>query len=130
MSGLNLTKIVTAYETGVGSVLGHLVGILALGTILGKMMSDSGAGMQVADFFIRFFGVKKLPWAMLFAGFVIGIPVFFEVGIVILLPLVISIRKNDEAKYIINCVTCHCWIIDCSRARASASRCDDSNRYL
>lgn len=42
MSGLNLTKIVTAYETGVGSVLGHLVGILALGTILGKMMSDSG----------------------------------------------------------------------------------------
>ena len=78
MSGLNLTKIVTAYETGVGSVLGHLVGILALGTILGKMMSDSGAGMQVADFFIRFFGVKKLPWAMLFAGFVIGIPVFLK----------------------------------------------------
>ena len=59
MSGLNLTKIVVAYETGVGSVLGHLVGILALGTILGKMMSDSGAGMQVADFFIRFFGVKN-----------------------------------------------------------------------
>ncbi|PGN33890.1 gluconate permease GntP [Bacillus thuringiensis] len=96
MSGLNLTKIVAAYETGVGSVLGHLVGILALGTILGKMMSDSGAGMQVADFFIRFFGVKKLPWAMLFAGFVIGIPVFFEVGIVILLPLVISIRKTTK----------------------------------
>ncbi|PRD07559.1 2-keto-3-deoxygluconate permease [Bacillus sp. MYb56] len=96
MSGLNLTKIVTAYETGVGSVLGHLVGILALGTILGEMMSDSGAGMQVADFFIRFFGVKKLPWAMLFAGFVIGIPVFFEVGIVILLPLVISIRKTTK----------------------------------
>ncbi|WP_242235869.1 gluconate permease GntP [Bacillus cereus group sp. BfR-BA-01316] len=96
MSGLNLAKIVTAYETGVGSVLGHLVGILALGTILGKMMSDSGAGMQVADFFIRFFGVKKLPWAMLFAGFVIGIPVFFEVGIVILLPLVISIRKTTK----------------------------------
>ncbi|AIE81389.1 2-keto-3-deoxygluconate permease [Bacillus anthracis] len=96
MSGLNLTKIVTAYESGVGSVLGHLVGILALGTILGKTMSDSGAGMQVADFFIRFFGVKKLPWAMLFAGFVIGIPVFFEVGIVILLPLVISIRKTTK----------------------------------
>ncbi len=60
MSGLNLTKIVAAYETGVGSVLGHLVGILALGTILGKMMSDSGAGMQVADFFIRFFRRKKI----------------------------------------------------------------------
>jgi gluconate transporter len=73
-----------------------LVGILALGTILGKIMSDSGAGMQVADFFVRLFGVKKLPWAMLFSGFIIGIPVFFEVGIVILLPLVISIHKTTK----------------------------------
>jgi len=96
MAGLSMDKIVGAYETGVGSVLGHLVGILALGTILGKMMSDSGAGMQVAEFFIRFFGIKKLPWAMLFAGFIIGIPVFFEVGIVILLPLVISIHKTTR----------------------------------
>ncbi|MDI3092006.1 gluconate:H+ symporter [Priestia megaterium] len=96
MSGLSMDKIVGAYETGVGSVLSHLVGILALGTILGKMMSDSGAGMQVAEFFIRFFGIKKLPWAMLFAGFIIGIPVFFEVGIVILLPLVISIHKTTR----------------------------------
>ncbi|MGG1216590.1 gluconate:H+ symporter [Priestia endophytica] len=96
MSGLSMDKIVGAYETGVGSVLGHLVGILALGTILGKIMSDSGAGMQVADFFVRLFGVKKLPWAMLFSGFIIGIPVFFEVGIVILLPLVISIHKTTK----------------------------------
>ena len=119
MSGLNLTKIVAAYETGVGSVLGHLVGILALGTILGKMMSDSGAGMQVADFFIRFFGVK------ITLGYVICRVCYrdsriFEVGIVILLPLVISIQ-NDEAKYIINCVTCHCRIIYCSRARTTTS---------
>lgn len=96
MSGLSMDKIIGAYETGVGSVLGHLVGILALGTILGKLMSDSGAGMQVSDFFIRFFGVKRLPWAMLFSGFIIGIPVFFEVGIVILLPLVISIYKTTK----------------------------------
>lgn len=95
-SGLPLDKIVSSYETGVGAVLGHLVGILALGTILGKMMSDSGAGMQVADFFVRKFGVRKLPWAMLLSGFIIGIPVFFEVGLVILLPLVISIQKSTK----------------------------------
>jgi gluconate:H+ symporter, GntP family len=95
-SGLPMDEIVGGYETGVGAVLGHLVGILALGTILGKMMSDSGAGMQVADFFIRKFGVKYLPWAMLLSGFIIGIPVFFEVGLVILLPLVISIRKSTK----------------------------------
>ncbi|MGG0463090.1 gluconate:H+ symporter [Priestia aryabhattai] len=95
-SGLSMDKIVVAYETGVGGVLGHLVGILALGTILGKLMADSGAGMQVADYFVRIFGVKRLPWAMLVAGFIIGIPVFFEVGILILLPLVISIHKTTK----------------------------------
>jgi gluconate transporter len=52
--------------------------------------------MRVADFFIRSFGRKKLPWAMLISGFVIGIPVFFEVGIIILIPLVISIYKTTK----------------------------------
>ncbi|PLS02165.1 GntT/GntP/DsdX family permease [Neobacillus cucumis] len=96
MSGLSLDKIVAAYETGVGGTLGHLVGILALGTILGKMLSESGAGLQIANFFIKVFGEKKLPWAMFLSGFVIGIPVFFEVGILILLPLVISIQKASK----------------------------------
>lgn len=49
-SGLSFDKIVSAYETGVGGVLGHLVGILALGTILGKMLSESGAGLRIANF--------------------------------------------------------------------------------
>ncbi len=44
-------------------------------------MAESGAGMQVAEFFIKSFEIKNLPWAMLIAGFIIGIPVFFEVGI-------------------------------------------------
>ncbi|MES9685827.1 2-keto-3-deoxygluconate permease [Bacillus sp. AFS001701] len=96
MAGLSMDKIVSAYETGVGNVLGHLVGILALGTILGKMMAETGAGMQVANFFVRSFGVKNLPWAMLLSGFIIGIPVFFEVGILILLPLVMSIHKTSK----------------------------------
>jgi GntP family gluconate:H+ symporter len=95
-SGLSLDKIVSGIETGVGGTLGHLVGILALGTILGKMMAESGAGVQVANFFVNKFGVKKLPWAMMFAGFIVGIPVFFEVGILIILPLVISIYKTSK----------------------------------
>ena len=96
VSGLSMDKIVSGYEAGVGGALGHLVGILALGTILGKMMAESGAGVRIADFFVAKFGVKKLPWAMLLAGFIIGIPVFFEVGILILLPLVISIYKTSK----------------------------------
>ncbi len=95
-SGMGWDKIVGSYETGVAGVLGHLVGILALGTILGKMLSESGAGLQIANFFVKVFGEKKLPWAMFFSGFIIGIPVFFEVGILILLPLVISVQKASK----------------------------------
>lgn len=93
-AGMDWAKITTSFETGVGGVLGHLVGILALGTILGKMMSTSGAGMQIAHFFVKKFGTKRLPWSMFFSGLIIGIPVFFEVGLVILLPIVLSIQKT------------------------------------
>lgn len=95
-SGMNFDQIVSAYEAGVGGTLGHLIGIIALGTILGKMLAESGAGLVIAQFFIRTFGEKRLPWAMFISGFIIGIPVFFEVGILILLPLVISITKASN----------------------------------
>jgi gluconate:H+ symporter, GntP family len=95
-SGMDFHQIVSAYEDGVGGTLGHLIGIIALGTILGKMLAESGAGLVIAQFFIRTFGEKRLPWAMFISGFIIGIPVFFEVGILILLPLVISITKASK----------------------------------
>lgn len=95
-SGMSFDKIVTAYETGVGGSLGHLVGIIALGTILGKMLAESGGGLQIANFFIKIFGEKLLPWAMFLSGFIIGIPVFFEVGLLIVLPLIISIAKASK----------------------------------
>lgn len=95
-TGMKLDEIVKAYETGVGGTLGHLIGIIALGAVLGKMLAESGAGLRIANFFIKVFGEKRLPWAMFFSGFVIGIPVFFEVGILILLPLVISIQKASK----------------------------------
>jgi len=95
-AGLPITKIVTDYEQGVGGILSSLLGILALGTILGKMMSESGAGIQISNYFTRAFGDRNLPWATFFAGLIISIPVFFEVGLVILLPLVIAIQKTTK----------------------------------
>ncbi|MFC7394533.1 gluconate:H+ symporter [Scopulibacillus cellulosilyticus] len=95
-AGLPLDKLVSSYETGVGSLLSDLAGIIGLGTILGKMMADSGGGLQIANALTRKFGESKLHWAMMFSGFIIGLPVFFEVGVVLLLPLVISISKNSK----------------------------------
>ena len=96
LSGMDFTTIVKSFETGVGGQLGHLIGILALGTMLGKLLAESGAGVQIANFFIKVFGEKKLPWAMFASGFIIGIPVFFEVGILILLPLIIAIQQSTK----------------------------------
>ena len=93
-AGMDFTTIVKSFETGIGGQLGHLVGILALGTMLGKLLAESGAGLQIANFFIKVFGEKRLPWAMFASGFIVGIPVFFEVGILILLPLIISIQQS------------------------------------
>ncbi|MGG0511209.1 gluconate:H+ symporter [Priestia megaterium] len=95
-SGLDINQLITSYESGVGAVLGNLAGIIGLGTILGKMLSDSGGGYQIANSLTRKLGVKNIHWAMLFSGFIIGIPVFFEVGLVILLPLLIAISKSSK----------------------------------
>lgn len=129
-AGMPLEKITAAFETGVGSVLGHLVGILALGTILGKMMSTSGAGMQIANFFVERFGVKRLPWAMFFSGLIIGIPVFFEVGLVILLPIVLSIQKTVKKKHSPAWTPCSCRTIHRAWHYPASSRCHDGNRNL
>src|SRR5699024_5876881 len=93
---LSMSKIVDVYETGVSSVLGHLVGILALGTNLGKMMSASADGIQISEYFVRIFGKKRLPWAMLFTRFTDEIPDFIDVRIVILLPFVVAIREKTK----------------------------------
>ena len=85
-------------------------------------MAESGAGMQVAEFFIKSFGIKNLPWAMLIAGFIIGIPVFFEVGILILLPLVISIHKTTKQNILLIALPKNCWAICRTRPCSSASR--------
>ncbi|GEK34538.1 GntT/GntP/DsdX family permease [Kurthia sibirica] len=98
---MDFTQIVKSFETGVGGQLGHLIGILALGTMLGKLLAESGAGLKIANFFIKVFGEKKLPWAMFASGFIVGIPVFFEVGILILLPLIISIQQSTKKNILV-----------------------------
>ncbi|GGE28147.1 2-keto-3-deoxygluconate permease [Pullulanibacillus camelliae] len=96
VSGLNFTKIVSSYETGVGNTLSSLAIIIGLGTILGGMITQSGGGLQIASSLTNKLGVNRLHWAMMISGFIIGLPVFFEVGVVLLIPLVISISRNTK----------------------------------
>ncbi len=86
--------IIDSIKTGMGNTLGFLAIVLALGTMLGKMMAESGGAERIAKTLIRMFGEKNVHWAMMFVAFIVGIPVFFQVGFVLLIPLVFTIARQ------------------------------------
>ncbi|WP_294447256.1 gluconate:H+ symporter [uncultured Mailhella sp.] len=95
-SGMPLGDIGGSIEKGMGGTLGFLAPILALGAFMGKMLEVSGGASRLAHSFISLFGQTKAYWAMLIIGYICGIPVFAQVGMVLLMPLAFSISK--EAK--------------------------------
>ena len=76
--GMPLGTIVKAFETGVGNTLGHIALVIGLGTMLGKMLAESGGAERIANTMIGFFGEKNVHWAMMTVAFIVGLPVFFE----------------------------------------------------
>lgn len=92
--GMPFDKIVATIETGMGGTLGHIALIFGLGAMLGKLLVDGGGATQIADTLIAKLGKKYVQWAMVIASFIIGIALFFEVGLVLLIPLVFTIAKR------------------------------------
>ena len=93
-SGMPLVKVVDSIKDGMGGTLGFIAIVLALGTMLGKMMAESGGAERIARTLINRFGEKNVHWAMMFVAFIVGIPVFFQVGFVLLIPLVFTIARQ------------------------------------
>ncbi|MCD5973994.1 Gluconate permease [Pseudomonas savastanoi pv. glycinea] len=93
-SGMPVEKVMKAFQDGFGGVLGFVGIILGLGTMLGKLMADSGGADQIAQTLIRSFGKQRVHWAMMFAAFLVGIPLFFEIGFVLLIPLVYIVARR------------------------------------
>ena len=93
---MELAKIVVAFEGGLGKTLGFLAPILPLGAILGKLMEVSGAAERLARTLINILGQSKAHWAMMVVGYICGIPVFLQVGIILLTPLMFSIVKESK----------------------------------
>ncbi|APB71730.1 permease DsdX [Paenibacillus polymyxa] len=100
IAGMPLKSIVTAYQEGVASVLGFIAIVLGLGTMLGKLMAESGGAEQIAKTMVRVFGEKNVHWAMMVVAVICGIPVFIQVGIVLLFPLVFVIAKHTGTSLI------------------------------
>lgn len=92
--GLNPQELIKSVEKGVGSTLGGLVLIICLGAILGRILEISGAAEKIATTLINGFGVKYIQWAVLLTGFLIGIPLYYNAGFIILVPLVFTLARK------------------------------------
>src|SRR2546426_7632717 len=94
-AGMPLGSVVKAFQDGVGGVLGFVAIVVGLGTMLGKMMAESGGATRVATTLIGLFGERRVHWAIMVVGFIVGIPVFFQVGFMLLIPLVFTIARRS-----------------------------------
>lgn len=100
-AGMPAANVVKSFETGVGNILGHIAIVVALGTMLGKMMAESGGAEQIANTLIDLFGPSRVHWAMMTIGFVVGLPVFFEVGFVLLIPIAFNVAKRTGTSMVL-----------------------------
>src|SRR6202140_4616340 len=94
VAGMPGAAAVKAFQDGVGNTLGFIAVVVGLGTMLGKMMAESGAATRIATTLIDLFGERRVHWAHIVVPFILGIPVFFQVGFVLLIPLVFTIARR------------------------------------
>ena len=93
-AGMPLGAATKAFQDGVGSALGFIAIVVGLGTMLGKMMVETGGATRIATTLIDRFGEARVHWAIMLVAFIIGIPVFFQVGFVLLVPLVFTVARR------------------------------------
>jgi GntP family gluconate:H+ symporter len=93
-AGLALPELVKAFQEGMGKVLGDIAMVVGLGTVLGKMLAESGGAERIATTLVQAFGQRWTHWTMMLIAFIVGIPVFFAVGLVLLIPIVITVARE------------------------------------
>jgi GntP family gluconate:H+ symporter len=86
----------TSFSTGFGSTTASVGVLIALGAMLGKLLTESGGADRIVDTILAHTSTQRLPWAMALIAFLIGIPLFFEVGLVLLIPVIILVARRGE----------------------------------
>ena len=94
-AGLEPAAVVTAFQQGVGNTLGFIAVVIGLGTFVGALLAESGGASVVARAAVGAVGERWLPWAVAAVGFVIGLPIFFAVGLVLLFPVVVGLAATS-----------------------------------
>jgi Gnt-I system high-affinity gluconate transporter len=86
--------VLKSIEKGVGGTLGQLALILGLGAMLGSVIADSGAAQNIANKLIDKFGLRYIQWSVIATGFIVGVPMFYNVGFIILIPIIFVIARS------------------------------------
>lgn len=91
MLGIPINKVTASVQKGMGDIMGQLLIIICLGAMLGKLVAVSGAAQKIAEVLVKAVGEKYIQWALVTAGFIIGIPLFYGIGFVLMVPLIFSV---------------------------------------
>lgn len=94
--GMPVTRVLASLTAGIGSTLGGTVMVLALGAMIGKLAEESGAAQKLVFVLTSWFGIRHIQWAILCTGLLAGIPLFYNAGFVVLIPLVFAIAKATK----------------------------------
>ena len=92
--GMTIEKAVISIENGIGNTMGFLVLILGLGSMLGKLVSESGAAQRITTKLVNAFGIKHIQLALMLTGFIVGVSLFYDVGFFIMIPLVFTVAAS------------------------------------
>jgi Gnt-I system high-affinity gluconate transporter len=92
--GMPLADVPGAVRKGIGDILGALSIVIVSGAMLGKLVVESGAAQRIADTLVRAFGERRMAWAMALTGFIVGIPLFYGVGFVLLVPIIFAVVER------------------------------------
>lgn len=95
-AGMPPDKVMKSIQTGFGDALGFIAVVVGLGAMIGRYLEYSGGGRALADWLLERFGKERAAWAMLAAAFLVGLPIFFEVGVAILAPVVWNLARESK----------------------------------
>ncbi|MEO1627359.1 MAG: gluconate:H+ symporter, partial [Bacteroidota bacterium] len=94
--GMPINTVIDSIQKGVGSTLGYLALVLGLGAMLGSLIAESGSAQRITNRLINSFGIKNIHWAVILTGFIVGVPMFYNVGFIMLIPIIFTIAASTQ----------------------------------
>ena len=96
LAGMQITDIPASIQKGMGGTLGFVAVVVGLGAIFGQILESSGGAESLAQYLLKKFGQNKASWAMMLTGFIVAIPVFLDVGLIILIPIIYALSRDTK----------------------------------